>query len=102
MTTREKLNRVRRRVALLAPVGFVMFAAGGAASQTNQAFIAVALLGFALFAMSIAYPMFTGRCVHCGRLLGLMFSQAGSSFFRIALDLQFCPYCGKSLDDEPA
>lgn len=102
MTTRDKLNRVRRRVALLAPVGFIMFAAGGAASQTHQAFIAVAVLGFALFAMSIVYPMVTGRCVHCDRLLGLIFSQAGSSFLRIAPNLQFCPYCGKSLDDEPA
>jgi hypothetical protein len=81
--------------------GFVMFGAGMAASEGHRAFVAVGLLGFALFGGSILYMMFSGRCVHCRRLLGRMFAQSMGSPVSIASDLQFCPYCGASLDEPP-
>lgn len=49
MTTREQLNRNQRRGFLLIIPGFVLFAAGMAAAQTNRAFIFLGLLGFAMF-----------------------------------------------------
>lgn len=102
MTTRERLNRVRRRSFLVAIPGFIIFAASGAASQSHPAFTGGIFLGFALFGGSIVYTLFAGRCVHCRRRLGQIFSQSGGGpMLRISPDLKFCPYCGVSLDEPP-
>jgi len=100
MTTRERLNRERRRAFLIAITGFVMFAGGMTAGQSHPAFMIVGFSGFALFGGSIIYVLFRGRCVHCQRPLGKLFYQSGTTPFSIASDLQFCPYCGRSLDDD--
>ena len=100
MTTRQRVNRDRRRAFLIAIIGFAMFAGGMTASESHRAFIIVGLSGFALFGGSILYVFFSGRCIHCERPLGRLFYQSGGSPFSIASDLQFCPYCGRSLDDE--
>lgn len=81
--------------------GFAMFAIGMPASASYRPLIAVGLLGFALFGGSILYTMFSGRCFRCRRLLGRVFSQSGGSRLSISSDLQFCPYCGASLDAGP-
>jgi len=80
-------------------VGFVMFAGGMTASESHREFMVVGFSGFALFGGSIVYIMFSGRCVYCRRPLGRLFQQSGTPI-TIASDLQFCPYCGKSLDDD--
>ena len=100
MTTRERVNRDGRRMFLLALIGFVMFAGGMTASQARREFIILGLSGFALFGGAIIYRMFSGRCVHCQRPLARLFYQTWGSAFNIASDLQFCPYCGRSLDDD--
>jgi len=77
-----------------------MFAGGMTASQSHREFFAIGLCGFVLFGGSIIYTMFSGRCVHCQRPLGKLFYQSSGSPFSIESDLQFCPYCGRSLDDD--
>jgi hypothetical protein len=72
--------------------------------EFTREFMAVAFSGFPLSFGSIAYMMFSGRCVHCQRRLGKLFFEGTGSLFSdflsIDSDLQFCPYCGRSLDDD--
>jgi hypothetical protein len=99
MTTRQRLNRDFWRGTLFSVLGFVMFAGGMAASEAHREFMFVGLCGFALMAGSIVvYGFFRGRCVHCHRSLGKLFYQEGA--FGVPSHVQFCPYCGKSLDDD--
>jgi hypothetical protein len=98
MTTRQRVNRDRRRGFLIAMIGFIMFAGGMTASERHREFMIVGFSGFVLFGGSIIYMQFSGRCVHCQRPVGHL-SQSGTPF-AISSDLQFCPYCGKSLDDD--
>ena len=100
MTTRERVNRVGRRAFLGALIGFVMFVGGMTASDSHREFKIVGVCGFALFAASIIYVMFSGRCVHCQRPLAKLFYRTWGSAFDISSDLHFCPYCGRSLDDD--
>jgi hypothetical protein len=95
MTTRERVNRDGRRMLLIALIGFVM-----TTSQRHREFMIVGVTGFALFGGAIIYRMFSGRCVHCQRPLARLFYQTWGSAFNIESGLQFCPYCGKSLDDD--
>ena len=82
--------------------GFALFAICMPASESYRPLIALGLFGFALFAGSILYTMFAGRCLHCGKLLGRIFTHAGGSPLSIPADVQFCPYCGRSLDESKA
>ncbi len=99
MTTRERVNRDRRRGFLVAMIGFIMFAGGMTISERHREFLIVGFSGFALFGGAIIYGLSSGRCVHCQRPVGRLFQQSGSPF-AISSDLQFCPYCGKSVDDD--
>jgi hypothetical protein len=99
MTTRERVNKVRRRSFLIGMIGFIMFAGGITASERHREFTIVGFSGFALFGGSIIYMLSSGRCVHCQRPVGRVFQQSGTPF-AISSDLQFCPYCGKSIDDD--
>ena len=98
MTTRQRVNRDRRRGFLIVMIGFIVFAGGMTASERHREFMIVGFSGFALFGGPIIYMQFSGRCVHCQRPVGHL-SQSGTPF-AISSDLQFCPYCGKSLDDD--
>ncbi len=84
---------------LLAIAGFSLFGVGGSLTKGHPAMIGLVVLGFALFGGSIVYTLFGGRCMHCSRPLSRVFSQTGGAF-GIASDVQFCPYCGTSIDDE--
>ena len=97
MTTRENLNRARRRGLYIGGIGFVLFAGAICADRAYQGNLA--LLGGLLFTASLLCLTLTGRCVHCGKLLGRMFSTSADSLIKIASALQFCPYCGTPLDD---
>ncbi|SRR6266496_546016 len=100
MTTRERVNRDGRRTFLMALIGFVMFVGGMTAIQLHREFAILGATGFALFGGAIIYLMFSGRCVHCQRPLARPFYQTWGSVFNITSDPQFCPYCGRSLDDD--
>ena len=100
MTTRERINRYGQRIFLMALIGFVMFAGGGMASKTYPKFKIVAISGFVLFGAAIIGVRFGGRCVHCHRSLGRLWYGSWGTAFGIASDLQFCPYCASSLDDD--
>src|SRR2546423_7099983 len=98
MTTRDRLIRTRRWAMLLVIPGCILLVAGGPLARSRPTLTWVVFLGFAMFAAAIVSIMFTGRCVNCGRLLGRIFSQAGGAPWSVASDLQFCPYCGVSID----
>jgi hypothetical protein len=106
MKTRERLDRDRRRNFLIAITGFVMFAVAGIASlirpEFAREFMVVGFFGLALFGGSIYHARFSGRCVHCQQPLGKWLIELPSDNpFRVApRGVQFCPYCGKSLDDD--
>lgn len=103
MTTRQGVNRTLRRGFLGVIIGFaVCFGGAILASQIHRTFIVVSVVGFVLAGASILYLSFAGRCIHRQRLLTGLFSESGGSPFNMSRDLQFCPYCGKSLDDDVA
>src|SRR5437588_3509026 len=100
MTTRERINRYGQRSFLMALIGFVMFAGGMMASKSHPEFKVVGISGFVLFGAAIICVRFGGRCVHCHRPVGRLWYGSWGTAFGIASDLQFCPYCGGSLDDD--
>ena len=100
MTTRQSLVHKRRLGFALGAPGILLFAISLKGLEPGQIFNAADLLGLALVGISLIYIMFTGRCVHCRRRLVQPFYRNGVSLFQITpSDLQFCPYCGKSVDD---
>ncbi len=100
MTTRQRINRHGRRAFLVALIGFLMFVGGMMASKSRPEFKIVAISGFVLFVGATIYVRFGGRCVHCHRPLGRLWYGSWGTAFGIASDLQFCPYCGSSLDGD--
>ena len=98
MTTREQLNRRYRRAMLVGIPGFLVFI-GTLPFMQHPLIVAVGLVGFALYGGAIVYIISGGRCLHCDHRLGRIFFYSGRSMFRIARDLSFCPYCGRSLDE---
>jgi hypothetical protein len=98
MTTRERLSKTRSRAALIGGAGFLMFLGAPIAYNTYREFsMALGFVGFVLFGGSIIYATFTGRCVHCQQRIPIL-SQDDDLPFRP--EMRFCPYCGKSLDDD--
>ena len=70
--------------------------------EFTREFLVVFFFGLALAGGSFIYARFSGRCVHCQQPLGKWLVEIPSDNpFRIDPDnVQFCPYCGKSLDDD--
>jgi hypothetical protein len=101
MRTRQCVNRALRRGFFGTIIGFAVMVGGVIASDSHPAFIVVVIIGFALAGASIVYLSFGGRCIHCQRPLSRLFAGS-SSPFNISRDLRFCPYCGRSLDDDVA
>lgn len=103
MTTREHLNRSRRRSILLTLPGITLFVGSIIVGQHNPGLPpnpAIIFVGFALFAAGLLLGYGGGRCLFCGERLGRVFSRANSAVWKIADDLQFCPFCGTSLDQD--
>ena len=101
MTTRERLNKTRWRAALIVVTGFLI-ALGAIIAQDRYREFAMALgfVAFAIFGGAMIYAIWTGRCVHCGQRIGIFLDgEEGEKFHR---KMRFCPYCGKSLDDDAA
>jgi hypothetical protein len=61
--------------------------------------MALGFVGFALFGGAIIYAIFTGRCVHCQQRIGMLLYGDSDEIF-VRPEMRFCPYCGKSLDEE--
>ena len=100
MTTRQSLIHQRRLGFALAAPGILLFAISLKELEPSQTFSAAELNGLALIGVSLLYIMFTGRCLHCRRRLVRPFYRNGVSLFHMTpSDLQFCPYCGKSVDN---
>ena|SRR6478735_2569246 len=100
MTTRERLNKTRGRAALIAVTGFLMFVGGVIARDTYREFsMALCFVGFAIFGGSIIYAIWTGRCVHCQQRIGMLLYRDPDEI-PVRSEMRFCPYCGKSLDED--
>src|SRR5437763_9149048 len=99
MSTRDRLNRLRKRGYLSIAVSVAVLAVSIPLSQKYPIFIALACVaGLVLLAASLLL-MFGGRCSNCGYSLGRVFYGTGS-LMRISPHLHFCPYCGKSIDSD--
>jgi hypothetical protein len=100
MTTRERLNKTGSRAVLIAGGGFLMCLGAAIAYNTYREFsMALGFVGFALFGGSIIYVTFTARCVHCQQRIGI-FLHGKDDEILARPQMRFCPYCGKSLDDD--
>ena len=100
MTTRERLNKTGSRAVLIAGAGILMCLGAAIAYNTYREFsMALGFVGFALFGGSIIYVTFTARCVHCQQRIGI-FLHGKDDEILARPQMRFCPYCGKSLDDD--
>jgi hypothetical protein len=100
MTTRERLNKTGSRAVLIAGAGFLVCVGAAIAYNTYREFsMALGFVGFALFGGSIIYVTFTARCVHCQQRIGI-FLHGKDDEILARPQMRFCPYCGKSLDDD--
>jgi hypothetical protein len=98
MTTQERLNKTRSRSALIAGAGLLMCLGAYIVHDTYREFsMALGFVGVALFGGSIIYSIFTGRCVHCQQRIGILLQ---GDELPLRPEMRFCPYCGKSLDDD--
>jgi hypothetical protein len=97
MTTRERLNRIRKRGVLLA-LGFAAVAViAGLLSARSQTAPVVAIIAGALALSSVNLSMWLGHCSKCRKRVGPAFLYRGTPI-RISRDFRFCPYCGVSID----
>src|SRR5262245_49507760 len=100
MTTRERLKKTESRGIVFACAGFLICAGAAIAYNTYREFsMALGFVGFALFGGSIIYMNFTARCVHCQQRIGI-FLRGKDDEILARPQMRFCPYCGKSLDDD--
>ena len=100
MTTRQSLVHQRRLGFALGAPGILLFAVGLEALEPGQTFSAAELVGLALVGVSLLYIMLAGRCLRCRRCLVRPSYRNGVSLFQLApSDLQFCPYCGESVNN---
>jgi len=100
MTTRERINKTRGRSVLIALTGFLIaFGAVIAQDTSRELAMALGFVGFALFGGAIIYAIFTGRCVHCQQWVGMLLSKDPDEI-SVPQEMRFCPYCGKSLDED--
>ena len=99
MSTRDRLNRLRRRAYLSIAISVAVLAVSIPLSQKYPIFIALACVaGVVLLAASVLL-IFGGRCSNCGYSLARVFYGTGSPI-RISPHLRFCPYCGNSIDGD--
>ena len=97
MTTREHLNRQRRKSSLLHLVGTLICAGGMYASVVwDRSWAFVGLGGVALSVAGWLWLRFSGRCFYCQKRL--MINGAEGAPWRVDDDLIYCPYCGTSID----
>ncbi len=98
MTTRQNLDRICRRATLISLVGGGFLVFGGILTmfQIPNVAGACAIVGFLLFGAGFVSRSW-GRCLSCG--FELAHRLAAISIFRIDENAHFCPFCGKSLDE---
>jgi len=100
MTTRERISKTRGRSVLIALTGFLIAFSAVIAQDTHREFAtALFFVGFALFGGAIIYAIFTGRCVHCQQRVGMLLYKDPDEI-SVPPEMCFCPYCGKSLDED--
>jgi len=100
MTTRERISKTRGRSVLIALTGFLIAFSAVIAQDTHREFAtALFFVGFALFGGAIIYAILTGRCVHCGQRISILLSKDSDAIL-VPQEMRFCPYCGKSLDED--
>ncbi len=83
---------------MYAGVAVALIGAFITAQSRNPFFLAVAILGFALFAASTLYQFYGIRCLRCFGRIGHTLSY--SDPFSLPSGYSFCPFCGISLDTD--
>jgi len=97
MSNRDYLNRRIVPVFVLMLVCFGAFAVAGLAAVSAPWLPVVPFLGFAACILYLHYGV---RCPRCrSSIAGLTMLPRGG-YFRFSQKLQFCPFCGLSLEAE--
>lgn len=101
MTIREKLEDMRRKAGTVAMIGWPVCAAGVVLALTvNVAFVLVCLLGFILLGGGVFCMVRGIRCPRWRGPIGHAISYPRKGLFGVSKKIQFCPFCGVSLDSE--
>ena len=98
MTNRQ---HIRRRLRWFFAIGFGAWLLLASTMLTTVGEPPPLLIGLGMFAfVAAALSMQFGiRCLLCGGNLGLTIGPATFSFFRRKHVVNYCPYCGSSLDE---
>jgi len=104
MTTREHLNK-HRKWSLLAVCSVIPIWIGAVFPVVflgkNDPCVPLMIIGFLVSLCGWFAFVLGGRCLQCGQRLNVIFFYRGS-LLKISKLFHFCPYCGKSLDEESA
>jgi hypothetical protein len=98
MTTREYLNRARKRSCILAMPGIALFVYGLNFEKNQDSKFFILLFAFAICIVATLLPYFFCKCLQCRAYLGVLSNQSRSTPWKISDDLHYCPYCSHSLD----
>jgi hypothetical protein len=98
MTIREKLTIQKRRAAILATLGFALFAGGGFfMGSTHESLMWLIFVGFAMAGTGIVLIL-SIHCPKCPGRIGYVLNARIGSPFSVSRDFRFCPFCGVDLD----
>jgi len=98
-TIRDHIKRRVRIIAALAISGWLLVPLSASFGADPHAFPLPMFLGFAIFAGAILGLTFFVRCPKCNSRFGQVASQIAFHFGSTRGRVNFCPYCGTSLDE---
>ena len=99
MTIRALINEKKRMISIITYSGFAIFFIGIVFGIQSNTFPIIAMVGFGVAFVTLAYAFFGIRCPKCKGQWGYIAMYAGNPF-AISKKIKFCPYCGVNLDLE--
>ena len=98
VTIRDHIKRRVRIIAAVAVGGWLLLPLSASFGADPQAFPLPMFVGFAIFAGAILGLTFFVKCPKCDTRFGQVASQIAFHFGSKRGRVNFCPYCGTSLD----
>jgi hypothetical protein len=102
MTIRSIFDLTKRRVMIVALLGFCTAVIGVLLAQHNFLNVApyhAALPGGIVFALALLYAnLFAFRCPHCSGQWGVLAMQISRGLFSVDSRIRYCPFCGCTID----
>ena len=104
MTIRMLIEGKKRRIMVVALLGFVIGATGVILAQQNVLDVEprfAMLPGGAVFLLALLYAnLFAFRCPRCKGHWAALAMQGSQSFFALDRRIRYCPFCGEDIDTE--